>query len=504
MATTHKILLIEDDDVDAEDVIRQLGSSREKSTLQVSFEIDLHTTLEESLARLADYEYDLVLLDINLPDSRGLENVSKVLECRSVPIVIMTSRKEIDIGLQAVRLGAQDYLIKGQFNAPLLWRIILYAIERFRFGHQLRKSESQLQFLTEQLPVVLWSTDDTLTFTSSLGGGLAGLGLQPDQIVGMHLFNYLKTDDPENPAIAAHLAALEGKSTTYEIEFGRLTYQSVVEPLWGADMKIAGTLGIALNITKEKRLQEESRWARSIQQRMLPKGSPQLPGYDIAGISKPADATGGDFFDYLNLLDGRHGFVVADVTHHGHGPALIMSATRVLVRTLAQHHEQVDRILTLANDAVWESTEPGINVTMFFGILDAQTRQFQYTAAGHPAGILHTDGSWDALPATTYPLGIDQNMSSLCSEPISLQPGEILVLLTDGFIEPRNSAREQFGINRVMQYLHQHRQCSCEQLLEKLLQEVQAFCQSEVQEDDRTGVLIKVASTDDGSPIHSS
>src|SRR2546426_8505280 len=129
---------------------------------------------------------------------------------------------------------------------------------------------------------------------------------------------------------------------------------------------------------------EQFRVAREIQQRLFPKTSPQPPVFDIAGASYPAEATGGDYFDYLSMADGSLGIVVADVTGHGVGPALLMAETRAYLRTLAMNAPDVGEILTLANQVLAEDVDFERFVTLILAKLDARARSLVYTSAGHP------------------------------------------------------------------------------------------------------------------------
>ncbi len=123
----------------------------------------------------------------------------------------------------------------------------------------LQEREVRLRVTMEQMPAVLWTTDTELRFTSSVGAGLAALNLRPNQVVGMTLFEYFQTDEPEFPAIAAHRHALMGKSVTYEQEWAGNLYHSHVEPLRDAEGRIVGCIGLALDITERRQAEEALR-----------------------------------------------------------------------------------------------------------------------------------------------------------------------------------------------------------------------------------------------------
>ncbi len=121
----------------------------------------------------------------------------------------------------------------------------------------LRESESRLRVLIERMPAVLWTTDKELRFTSSSGAALAALNLKPDQAVGLTLYEYFKTNDPEFGPIAAHRKALRGEPVTYEGTWQQRTYQSHVQPLRSPEGEITGTIGVALDITERKYAEHE-------------------------------------------------------------------------------------------------------------------------------------------------------------------------------------------------------------------------------------------------------
>ncbi len=121
----------------------------------------------------------------------------------------------------------------------------------------LREKEESLRILLEQLPAILWSTDGALRFTFSMGGGLRGLNLEPGEVLGLNLYEYFATQDPEFPAIAAHRRALRGETGTYEIEWMGRLFASHLEPLRDAEGAIRGVLGVAVDITEGLRSEPE-------------------------------------------------------------------------------------------------------------------------------------------------------------------------------------------------------------------------------------------------------
>jgi sigma-B regulation protein RsbU (phosphoserine phosphatase) len=240
--------------------------------------------------------------------------------------------------------------------------------------------------------------------------------------------------------------------------------------------------------------QEQFRVAREIQQRLFPKTPPQFGPFDIAGASYAAEATGGDYFDYLNMADGCLGVVVADVTGHGIGPALLMAETRAYLRILARNQEDVGEILTRANRMLAEDVDFERFVTLILTKLDARSQSLTYASAGHPSGyVIDASGHVKAgLKRTGVPLGIQPNVAYAAGPTIPLLPGDIVLLLTDGFEEAVSPENTVFGTQRILDVARAHSKRDACDLVAGLHGAVRNFSQYEPQLDDLTVVVIKV------------
>jgi sigma-B regulation protein RsbU (phosphoserine phosphatase) len=240
--------------------------------------------------------------------------------------------------------------------------------------------------------------------------------------------------------------------------------------------------------------EEQFRVAREIQQRLFPKSAPSLAGFDIAGVSHAAEATGGDYFDYLPMLQDRLGVVVGDVTGHGIGPALLMAETRAYLRILARNREDVGEILTRANLVLAEDIGYERFITMLLVGLDPHQRAFSYANAGHPAGyVLGASGEIKAeLKRTGLPLGIKPDMDYPPARAHALSAGDIILLLTDGIEEAMSPDETIFGAERILETVRANRERSAREIADALYGAVRAFAQNRPQLDDVTAVVIKV------------
>jgi len=240
--------------------------------------------------------------------------------------------------------------------------------------------------------------------------------------------------------------------------------------------------------------QEQFRVAREIQQRLFPKAAPHVAGFDIAGLSHAAEATGGDYFDYLPMLHGRLGVVVGDVTGHGIGPALLMAETRAYLRILARNREDVGEILTRANRVLAEDIGYERFITILLLSLDPHQRTFAYANAGHPAGyLLGASGEIkNQLKRTGFPLGIKPDVAYPRGSATSLSADDILLLLTDGIEEAMSPEETIFGAERILEVVRANRDRSAREIADALYAAVRQFAQNTPQLDDVTAVVIKV------------
>jgi FixJ family two-component response regulator len=486
-AQTPKVLLI-DDDEDSYIITRDLLAQVKSAPI----DLEWMNTYELGVEAMLRGEHDAYLVDYRLGARDGLELLRQAMAggCRA-PIIIMTGQGDHAVDVQAMTEGAADYLVKGQANGAVIERSIRYAIERYRAMDQCLKDQAQLRILTEQMPAILWTTDRQLRFTSSWGAGLLGLKLQPNELVGQTLFQYFKTDDADHEAILPHRRALNGETVSFEIDWMGRTYRSQVDPFRESGGRIVGTVGISLDITHANEIEDEFRAARAIQEQMFPKQVPSLPGFDLAGVCHPTASTGGDYYDYIPMPCGSLGIVVADVSRHGFASALIMAASKRVIRTLVERGIPFGEALTIANRAIAEDTNSEYFVTLFYARLDPKTRQLTYAGAGHEAYLIDPTEPSRKLGSTALPLGIHDAAIDTCEDPITLAPGQVLLLFTDGYNEARAPAGGMFGTARILETVHAHRSKSAAEIIKVLDDAVHEFCQPGLPHDDLTIVVLK-------------
>ncbi|MCB0017066.1 MAG: SpoIIE family protein phosphatase [Anaerolineales bacterium] len=206
---------------------------------------------------------------------------------------------------------------------------------------------------------------------------------------------------------------------------------------------------------ERERIEQELKVARLIQQTLLPQELPALDSWGVSAYYQPARAVGGDFYDFIYFPDGRIGFVVADVTDKGVPAALVMATTRTLLRAAAERLEAPGAVLARTNEVLVEEIPPKMFVTCFYAVLNPATGHLRYANAGHDVPYRYTADGIVELRATGMPLGLMPGMGYTEQE-TTLEPGEYVLLYSDGLVEAHNPAREMFGFPRLQELMALH------------------------------------------------
>ena len=241
------------------------------------------------------------------------------------------------------------------------------------------------------------------------------------------------------------------------------------------------------------RVQHDLDIARSIQQSLLPRVRPNIRGFEIAGWNHSADETGGDFFDWKPLPDGRLAVILADVTGHGIGPALLASVCRAYSRVSFVSGGSLTATLGQINKSFGEDLTAERFATFVAAVCTPGEDRVELLSAGHAPLFVYSflKQELTKFDAQALPLGIMPDFASEAPVILSLQPGDLLLLITDGFFEWENSSEEQFGFDRLAAMIRKHCQLPPEEIIAEIYQAVLAFAGGTTQKDDLTAVLIK-------------
>jgi serine phosphatase RsbU (regulator of sigma subunit) len=240
-----------------------------------------------------------------------------------------------------------------------------------------------------------------------------------------------------------------------------------------------------------ERIEQELHVARRIQQASLPEMVPALEGWEISPRYRPAREVGGDFFDFLELEDGRLGLVVGDATGKGVPAALVMSTTCGMLRAVAQSCESPGEVLLRVNEALTTRIPDNMFVTCFYGVLDPKSGAFAYANAGHDMPYVRRGSDADELRARGMPLGLIPGMPYEEKETI-LKAGEAALFYSDGLVEAHNPEGQMFGFPRLRALVADHD--DGEALVDFLMEELYSFVGERwEQEDDITLVTLQRA-----------
>jgi sigma-B regulation protein RsbU (phosphoserine phosphatase) len=241
-----------------------------------------------------------------------------------------------------------------------------------------------------------------------------------------------------------------------------------------------------------RRMERELMLAAEVQAGFMPRSPPELPGWGMSVVLKPARETSGDFYDIYHLPDRRLGIVVADVVDKGVGAALFMALSWSLLRTrAAEYPDQPERVFEAVNRCIQHDTSVLQFVTVFYGILEPATGELTYCNAGHCPGYLFrtSDRRAEELAPSGAALGLLDGMS-WTRESVQLAAGDLLVLYTDGVTEARNEQEDLFGAERLLASVRtclsapSPREITAQQVQEAILGDVLRFAGSAPQSDD--------------------
>lgn len=384
-------------------------------------------------------------------------------------------------------------------------------------------SEALYHALVENVPFSMFRKDRDGRFTFANQAFCAALKKPLNEVLG-------KTDLDFYPGELARKYILDDRTVAemgqvledveeHQDPDGARSYVQVLKaPVHDARGDIVGMQGLFWDITPRKqaeaelgRATAEFRIARQIQQRLFPAATPQVQGldissvsfgFDIGGASYPAEAVGGDYYDYIPLQDGSLGIAIGDVSGHGVGPALLMAEVRAYLRAFGQKEQDVGVILGMVNRILAPDVDGDRFITLLLARLDPRTRSFRYTSAGHQTGFIF-DASGNvkaALKSTSMPLGILAETEFPTGDELQLETGDLVLFVTDGVVEARAPDGTSFGTQRVEDLVRVYRTATARQIVENIYHAVRAFSQNLPQYDDITATVIKVGPTTSSGP----
>ncbi|HBC47651.1 MAG TPA: hypothetical protein DCZ43_11435 [candidate division Zixibacteria bacterium] len=240
-----------------------------------------------------------------------------------------------------------------------------------------------------------------------------------------------------------------------------------------------------------KKLDAELAIARRIQTTFLPSKDPQIPGFDVSGINISSAAVGGDYYDFIPIVDNQIGVAIGDVSGKGVPASLIMAAFRASLKAEIRNNFAIRTILQKVNNLLFESVERDNYVTAVYSVLDSKNRVLTFSNAGHNPPILRrAGGKIEYLTEGGLALGTFQN-STYEERPIYLVSGDMLLFYTDGVTEAKNCDDEEFGVTRLLTCIEESKDRSAKEIIEFVVNSTKKYTACQTETDDLTLVVIK-------------
>ena len=243
-------------------------------------------------------------------------------------------------------------------------------------------------------------------------------------------------------------------------------------------------------IVDKRQLDSDLALAHRVMEELLPRSTPLMPGFDIAGSHESSHSVGGDYYEFIPLADDRWGVVIADVVGKGIPAAILVSALRASISALVGHELAVRAVMRRANRFFHESVEDGKYVTLFYAVIDPPLRRMLYVNAGHvPPILLRANGDVELLEEGGVPLGLFEAPKYFEGH-VVLEEGDLLALYTDGVVETADAEGNFYGVDRVVELLRAGQAASATEVCSSIMQAVRRHGGS-ARQDDRTLVVMK-------------
>ncbi len=301
---------------------------------------------------------------------------------------------------------------------------------------------------------------------------------------------------PLPAAMAIALAHTLDLGSFVLLALATLSVSLIVRLLAEARQKLEARLAelTALNdeVAAKQRLAQELQVARDIQKRLLPSFCPLVPGFELAADWRSALEVSGDFYDFVPLAGSTLGLLIADVSGKGVPAALFMALSRSLVRSGVIGASSPSEGLRRANTWIIKDAQSDMFVTLFYGVLDPAARTLTYANAGHNRPLLYRayTGAIEPLAAKGIALGMLPEIE-LEERQVTMAPGDLLVLYTDGVTEAINEHEEAFGEERLTQVVRQHHDLEAKEVITQIRAAMRAFTGERPRFDDATLVVLK-------------
>lgn len=299
--------------------------------------------------------------------------------------------------------------------------------------------------------------------------------------------------------LAPHLIAW------HEIETDGFTQRAIDAALDGLDTRTSAQTALALEVARlttaigremaqRERLNREMEIAREVQEDLFPQRLPSVQGLDFCGHCRPAREVGGDYYDFLELPEGRLGIAIGDVSGKGVGAALMMASLEASLRALASVLDDLAELMERVDRLVHQASAPNRYATLFYAEYDPRSRQLSYVNAGHnPPVILRRSGAGcEVFRLETGGPVVGLGRRGYQQGSFALEPGDLAVLFTDGVSESMNARDEDWGEDRLIEFALTCSEMPAVEVMNRIQAAAEAFAAGAAQHDDMTLVVLRI------------
>ena len=509
------LLIVEDSPVYAEILLQLLPSLG----ADLKFEPKWVETAEAALAELDHTVYELALLDYKLPGADGLSlltHIQLMPYVRRPAVIMLTGIGREEIAVEAMKIGAKDYLSKDHLDVPSLLRALTGALERKRIEDALAQERALLRALMDNVPDHIYFKDAQSRFTNISASHARDLGLaHPEDALGKTDADFYSSDfahetsDDEHRIVEIGQPVI-GKEEHITYPTGKTLWLSATKvPLRDRSGNIIGLVGISRDITIRKKLEEELaitagelalknaqmesdlELAREIQEAFLPATYPTFPAGTKPEQSalafchryRPTAAVGGDFFDVFAISDTEAGVIVCDVMGHGVRASLVTAILRTLIEQFAPLASKPDEFLASINTslvAILKQTKMPMFASAFYLVADTARHELRCASAGHhaPWQITCVNRKAQPLPLTKEQVGPALGVFENTGYPVTKHPfgrGDRIILFTDGLYEVEGADGDHYGQERLLDAVNRRANMTADKMLDELLADIEKF-----------------------------
>jgi sigma-B regulation protein RsbU (phosphoserine phosphatase) len=371
--------------------------------------------------------------------------------------------------------------------------------ERIKTEEELHIEKTYLESLFNSVSEAIVLHDDNDLVVNVNDEFTRMFGYSREEAIGQPINDLIASEEFKEHATRNSSMVMDGQRT--DNDSTRKRKDGTLLDVWiiGAPIiyngKQMGVYAIYRDITERRKAEEirirsleEARMARNIQINLLPKSNPTIDGYEIAGKSIPALNVGGDYYDFIRLDDHRLAIALGDVSGKGLAAALVMSNLQATIRSLALSNVTANECLERANNLLFRSIDAKTFVSLFYGILDTKKNTICYANAGQNLPLIFSPDK-KPIPLKNHGLvlGMKENVSYQ-KEEIQINPGDRLLIYSDGIPEAMNEHREEFGDENLLKIVQQYCDCYPDTLIENILTTLNLHFGNAPQNDDMTMV----------------